>query len=547
MILGDNNTNVGIGLSNNASGPANKLEINATSSNLSGLRFRQLTSGSTPGTNPGSGVLALNASGDVVYVSGTSGGTFGNICGGTQVALGNNWEIPLGGHSYVFSGQNASDLLGIGISGCAPVGKLDLLYNTGSALGYNVSSYGIHSINSNTGTNIGSTGSLIYGMYGEANGSESSLYVYHYGGAFKANGGYKSVAVSGVATVLPKFSPPNSLCYGGYFNASVPSGGTSINASTYGVYAIVGGGGTGGVINIAVYGNATGANTGIDYAGYFNGDVYVNGPNSGTGYLTVSDQQFKTNVNPIANSLAVLKQLQPKTYYYDTANTNGMRFLNKKQYGFIAQEVEKVLPDLVYNVVKPADIDTAGNVIHDKVSHKAINYDGFISLLTAAMQQQQGKVDSLTTLTTKQDSINKALQNQINQIVNTCCPKANGTGNRTIQNNGGNGSQNNNGAATQSINTIEVELNDANIIVLDQNQPNPFAEQTAITYNIPQNTGFAQILFYDINGRQIKAVDITAKGKGQLNVYANDLTNGMYSYTLIADGKIIDTKKMVKQ
>lgn len=77
--------------------------------------------------------------------------------------------------------------------------------------------------------------------------------------------------------------------------------------------------------------------------------------------------------------------------------------------------------------------------------------------------------------------------------------------------------------------------------------PNPFAEQTVITYNIPQNTGFAQLLFYDMNGRQIKAVDITTKGKGQLNVFANDLTNGIYSYTLIVDGRIIDTKKMVKQ
>ncbi|MBS1647671.1 MAG: hypothetical protein JST67_10055 [Bacteroidetes bacterium] len=49
-----------------------------------------------------------------------------------------------------------------------------------------------------------------------------------------------------------------------------------------------------------------------------------------------------------------------------------------------------------------------------------------------------------------------------------------------------------------------------------------------------------------MNGRQIKTVDVT-KGKGQLNVYANDLTSGAYSYTLIVDGKIIDTKKMIKQ
>ena len=97
------------------------------------------------------------------------------------------------------------------------------------------------------------------------------------------------------------------------------------------------------------------------------------------------------------------------------------------------------------------------------------------------------------------------------------------------------------------MNTQSVELSDADVVVLNQNQPNPFAEQTTITYSIPQNTGNAQILFYDVNGKQIKAVDITSKGKGQLLVYANDLTSGIYSYTLIVDGKIVDTKRMIKQ
>lgn len=84
-------------------------------------------------------------------------------------------------------------------------------------------------------------------------------------------------------------------------------------------------------------------------------------------------------------------------------------------------------------------------------------------------------------------------------------------------------------------------------MVLNQNVPNPFAEQTTITYNIPQNSGFAQIIFYNHLGQLIKVVDIKTKGKGQLNVFANDLTNGIYSYSLIIDGKIHDTKKMAKQ
>jgi hypothetical protein len=85
-----------------------------------------------------------------------------------------------------------------------------------------------------------------------------------------------------------------------------------------------------------------------------------------------------------------------------------------------------------------------------------------------------------------------------------------------------------------------------NTVILNQNSPNPFAEQTTITYVIPEDAGFAQIIFYSSNGRILKTVDIEEKGEGQLNVYASDLSNGLYTYSLIVDGKLIDTKKMLK-
>jgi hypothetical protein len=154
----------------------------------------------------------------------------------------------------------------------------------------------------------------------------------------------------------------------------------------------------------------------------------------------------------------------------------------------------------------------------DKQGKKILNYNGIVAYLTKALQEQQAQLDSMKTM------------------LSSCC--SNNSNARTTQNN-------NNGKASAS--NIDVELSDADVVVLNQNIPNPFAEQTTITYNIPKNANAAQILFYDVNGRQIKAVDITKKGPGQLNVYANDLTNGIYSYTLIVDGKIIDTRKMLKQ
>ena len=84
-------------------------------------------------------------------------------------------------------------------------------------------------------------------------------------------------------------------------------------------------------------------------------------------------------------------------------------------------------------------------------------------------------------------------------------------------------------------------------IILNQNVPNPFAEQTTIRYFIPDEVNRAQIFFYDNNGDILKVVDLNVKGAGQLNVFAADLGSGMYTYSLIADGKVIETKKMIKE
>lgn len=57
----------------------------------------------------------------------------------------------------------------------------------------------------------------------------------------------------------------------------------------------------------------------------------------------------------------------------------------------------------------------------------------------------------------------------------------------------------------------------------------------------------AQIHFYDGQGKLINSVEITNRGAGQLNVFAEDLSSGTYTYTLVADGQIVSTKKMVKE
>ena len=94
---------------------------------------------------------------------------------------------------------------------------------------------------------------------------------------------------------------------------------------------------------------------------------------------------------------------------------------------------------------------------------------------------------------------------------------------------------------------ITVYLSNKNSIVLDQNVPNPFAEQTTINFSIPETIKQAQIMFYNGRGELIKAVDIRVRGLGSIIVYGSDLSSGVYSYTLVADGVNVATKRMIKE
>jgi len=287
----------------------------------------------------------------------------------------------------------------------------------------------------------------------------------------------------------------------------------------------------------------------------------------------LSDGRFKTNVKEEVKGLEFIKKLRPVTYQMDTKSFDdfiiqnmpdsvktkhqaGMDFTPSMAIihsGFIAQEVETAANSCNFK----------SSIVHAPANNTdpyGLAYQEIVVPLVKAVQELSAITDSLKTVTTKQDSLNKVfkkqsdslkavsarqdsinqtLQNQINNIVNSCCQSSG----RHLQNN-----NNENTIGTgNSTGVISIELNDVNTVVLNQNAPNPFAEQTLITYNVPVINSSAQILFYNTNGVMIKSVDIKMTGQGQLTVYANDLSNGIYSYTLVVDGKIVDTKRMIKQ
>ena len=124
------------------------------------------------------------------------------------------------------------------------------------------------------------------------------------------------------------------------------------------------------------------------------------------------------------------------------------------------------------------------------------------------------------------------------------------TGQRQMQNNGTGGTTNGSSTSAASLGTINsvntIDLASGGALIY-QNAPNPFGDGTTIKYYVPENTSNAQIIFYDEFGNQLKNFAVTETGAGQLNLTAANLAPGTYSYSLLINGKAIDTKKMIKQ
>ncbi len=80
---------------------------------------------------------------------------------------------------------------------------------------------------------------------------------------------------------------------------------------------------------------------------------------------------------------------------------------------------------------------------------------------------------------------------------------------------------------------------------LGKNRPNPFNENTIIDYYLPSTVHNAVLYVYDLQGKQLRNIKINEREKGQVIIYGSELQAGIYHYSLIADGHIIGIEKMV--
>ncbi|MBO4642376.1 MAG: T9SS type A sorting domain-containing protein [Bacteroidaceae bacterium] len=275
------------------------------------------------------------------------------------------------------------------------------------------------------------------------------------------------------------------------------------------------------------------------YAGYFDGDVHVQGNLTCSGTITggvllssappSGDANFGQRSDTSSDALSTasnLSGLKLLTYHHpvpektesrkltdedftgedfagmdlqqieaikknlmeaeESEDIMGNQVLTKQHYGLDAEQLSEVYPDLVYE---------------NEDGTKSINYVEMVPLLV--------------------QSINE-LSKELAEIKGTSAKKA-----------------------KSQTTTIEDTVEDIDQVRMDQNKPNPFSESTVIKLNIPKDTKTATILIYDLSGKQVKSIPVTERGKTDITVYASDLTAGMYIYSLVVDGQVKVSRRMM--
>ena len=111
-----------------------------------------------------------------------------------------------------------------------------------------------------------------------------------------------------------------------------------------------------------------------------NGNTTFSGTVTATVVAPTSDARLKRNIAPLKNSIEALMKLKPVSY--EKKNSLTSTDYNIKENGFIAQELQKVMPSLV----------VMGT---DKDKLLSVNYTAIIPVLTQAIQEQQKQIAEL--------------------------------------------------------------------------------------------------------------------------------------------------------
>lgn len=240
-----------------------------------------------------------------------------------------------------------------------------------------------------------------------------------------------------------------------------------------------------------------------------------------------SDDNHKSNVTDIPNALSRLMQLNGKTYSYEElyigtgvgdeqtrTATGSEQVMSKKdslsvrmleqerasrttrsstRYGLLASELALQFPELVET---------------DVYGHRYINYLELVPVLISAINELYDAIEDAGLMLGVQ-----------------------------TQSTGAKGAKLGVGADATT------EENEG--AKLYQNTPNPFSAETVIEYYVPAGAKSATLYVFNLSGEMLQNYTLKQYGHGMVTLSGGTLAAGMYVYSLVVDGQIVDTRQMI--
>ncbi|MCC6584586.1 MAG: T9SS type A sorting domain-containing protein [Chitinophagales bacterium] len=435
---------------------------------------------------------SVTAGSNNVYIGNNAGNGNPGSTGNNNVAIGNGTGANPSGsvkNCYVAIG-NSTNINGDTAISIAPNYSTENPYNSG--VGQSSISMGVPSTSAYLGKADNYSVSIGYESSAAANSVSIGTKSYSRGtsGIAIGNNAHCGVSPNGTGTDNIAIGT-NSLANGN------PSGaialGTQSSAKTPGSIAIG--------LNSKVDGSYSKNSTAIGYNASINGyqnSIVIGSPNS------VSD--------PTQNPLVGISTIQPTTRFHVDCRNNNI------SYNF---------PITPPSAIRFEGLQTATTCTG--MNDLAIDANGYVyrKLSTCPAAREANPA-----LDTKTDSLQKAVADQQKQIdelkaiiaemskdVDKCCTKTSGN----------------------AVEDFPMSKN----ITLYQNVPNPFTIGTDIKFFIPETVKQAALVIYDLNGREIRKIDINERNESVIKIQGKELAAGMYIYTLIADNKEVDSKRMI--
>ncbi len=270
-------------------------------------------------------------------------------------------------------------------------------------------------VSKNSLTNAGNRGVVVQGRYAYVteNGTTNGIEIFDLGGAYIQQGEFGGLE-TGTLSVRDNLQAVDGSFAGGLSvgsSLSVTGSGSFLAASstyntTANIFSVATASSTGPILsilgndnvgigtstpysNLSVWGPDTASSTLafniVNNASTTVFAVFDGGNAQLSGTLTQSsDKRLKTNINTLdaSSSLAAINQLTPVTYNWLDPDKGGT-----KQYGFIAQQVQQVFPNLVSTTSATA-LTPDGTL--------GLNYLGLIAPLVEAVQTLSAELQKLT-------------------------------------------------------------------------------------------------------------------------------------------------------